>query len=65
MLRQRASGQSPLQAAIAESNQGRYSKRMSAAWLLALPAVLVGVLVAVPAWVILRNRRYARRVARS
>lgn len=65
VLRQRASGQSPLQAAIAESNQGRYSKRMSAAWLLALPGLLVAILITVPAWILMRNRRYARRAARS
>jgi hypothetical protein len=64
VLRQRVSGQTPLQAALAESNQARYSKRMSAAWLLALPAVLLGALIALPAWVSLRNRRFARRAAR-
>lgn len=65
VLRQRASGQTPLQAAVAAANQQRYSKSMSAAWLLFLPALLVGVIVAVPTWVILRNRRFARRAARS
>jgi len=65
VLRQRASGQSPLQAAIAESNQGRYSKRMSAAWLLALPGLLAAILIAVPLWIMMRNRRFARRAARS
>jgi len=65
VLRQRASGQSPLQAAIAESNQGRYSKRMSAAWLLALPGLLAAILIAVPLWITMRNRRFARRAARS
>ena len=65
VLRQRVSGQTPLQAAIAESNQGRYSKRMSAAWLLALPGLLVAILIAVPLWVMMRNRRFARRAARS
>lgn len=64
VMRQRVSGQTPLQAALAEQNQGRYSKSMSAAWLLALPAALAAILVAVPAWVILRNRRFARRAAR-
>jgi hypothetical protein len=65
VLRQRVSNQSPLQAAIAEQNQGRYSSSMSADWLLVLPAVLVGLLVAVPVWLSLRNRRFARRAARS
>jgi hypothetical protein len=65
VLRQRVSGQSPLQAALAESGQQRYSKSMSAAWLLALPALIVAMLVAVPTWIILRNRRFARRAARS
>jgi hypothetical protein len=65
VLRQRVSNQTPLQAALAEQNQSRVSRSMSAAWLLALPAALVGMLVAVPAWVILRNRRFARRAARS
>jgi hypothetical protein len=65
VLRQRVSNETPLQAALAEQNQGRYSSSMNAAWLLVLPAVLLAVLIAVPGWVIVRNRRFARRAAGS
>jgi len=64
VLRQRISNRTPLQAALEEQRQPRSSSQMSAAWLLVLPAVLVGMLLAVPGWVILRNRRFARRAAR-
>jgi hypothetical protein len=65
VLRQRVNHQTPLQAAIAEQNQKRYGGSMSAAWLLAFPAALLAILIAVPAWVMLRNRRFARRALRS
>lgn len=65
VLRQRVSNQTPLQAALAEQNRPRYSRGMSAAWLLVLPGVLLAILVAVPATMVMRNRRFARRAARS
>jgi hypothetical protein len=60
VLAQRRSGASPFDA----TPQQRVSSKMSAAWLLVLPAALLGILVAVPLGLIAKNRRIARRAAR-
>jgi hypothetical protein len=60
VLAQRRSGTSPFAAAAQE----RVSSKASAAWLLVLPGLLLGILVAVPLTLMAKNRRIARRAAR-
>ena len=60
VILQRISGRSPLSPPPME----RASSHASAAWLLVLPGVLLGTLIAIPLVLILRNRWSVRRTAR-
>ncbi len=60
VLMQRKEGASPFDVGSTE----RVARSASAAWLLVLPGILVGVLVGLPLALIVRNRRIERRAAR-
>jgi hypothetical protein len=64
VLMQRVTGSSSFDE-LDPANQVRVSSQMSAAWLLALPGALVLILILVPVVLIAKNRRIARRAARS